>query len=396
MAGGEVEPISKEGEIAGEPSEDEKRARRGSEVATLLRLEMAEAHLFVPDLGVKATRPGSTSGLELLAVRLVPGSRSRSRCRHDTGGQGRQEGSWTETRSRFSPDQHLLVQHHAEMPSFLGIGKKKGQSSSSTASPAYQGSPHSQPIPQASNSHAATAAPAAPSSSSSSSSPSQTHFDIAGLPIIVYGLNELTPSASSSTAPRPPDVCVSFHLHGRGGDAKNEDHICRGIYQRAASNVAASSPSQPARELLVVTFDARNHGHRTTNSLGQKGWGVGNKQHALDLYGMILGNAADVSFLIDLLPAYLFPHDDRRVSAWCVTGKSLGGHAVWHVLKDEPRVTVGVNMIGCPDYGRLLEYRTKQAFLSNGPPHVPRSLKALIQARDPAKSPFDRWGKENP
>ncbi|PWN29298.1 hypothetical protein BDZ90DRAFT_230191 [Jaminaea rosea] len=282
------------------------------------------------------------------------------------------------------------------MPSFLGIGKKKGQSSSSTASPAYQGSPHSQSNSQASNSHAATAAPAAPSSSSSSSSPSQTHFDIAGLPIIVYGLSELTLSTSSSTAPRPPDVCVSFHLHGRGGDAKNEDHICRGIYQRATSNVAASSTSQPARELLVVTFDARNHGHRTTNSLGQKGWGVGNKQHALDLYGMILGNAADVSFLIDLLPAYLFPHDDRRVSAWCVMGKSLGGHAVWHVLKDEPRVTVGVNMIGCPDYGRLLEYRTKQAFLSNGPPHVPRSLKALIQARDPAKSPFDRWGKENP
>lgn len=133
-----------------------------------------------------------------------------------------------------------------------------------------------------------------------------------------------------------------------------------------------------------------------THPVGQKGWGVGNKAHALDLYGMILGNGTDVSFLIDLLPAYLFPHDDRQVTKWCVTGKSLGGHSVWHVLKDEKRVTVGVNMIGCPDFGRLLEYRTKQAFLPNAAPHVPRSLKALVKARDPAQSKYDAWGGENP
>lgn len=221
-----------------------------------------------------------------------------------------------------------------------------------------------------------------------------TLVDVAGLPVTVYGLEQLTPSASLSSAPRPPDVCISFHLHGRGGDAKNEADIAVGIYQ--AANEARRSQSGLSRELLVVSFDARNHGHRMTNSLGQKGWGMGNKQHAMDLYGMILGISADVSFLVDMLPPYLFPQDDRTVSKWCVTGKSLGGHATWHVLKDTPRVTVGVSFIGCPDFSALLEYRTKQAFLPNAAPIVPRSLKALIECRDPARSPYDHFGAENP
>jgi len=41
------------------------------------------------------------------------------------------------------------------------------------------------------------------------------------------------------------------------------------------------------------------------------------------------GTAADVSFLIDFLPAYLFPTDNRSVHVWGVAGKSLGGHSTW-------------------------------------------------------------------
>lgn len=50
------------------------------------------------------------------------------------------------------------------------------------------------------------------------------------------------------------------------------------------------------------------------------------------MYGMIRGTAADVSFIIQMLPAYLFPNDERRVSIFTVTGKSLGGHSSWQVL----------------------------------------------------------------
>jgi len=44
------------------------------------------------------------------------------------------------------------------------------------------------------------------------------------------------------------------------------------------------------------------------------------------------GTAADVSFLIDFLPAYLFPMDDRSIYVWGVAGKSLGGHSTWLIL----------------------------------------------------------------
>lgn len=41
-------------------------------------------------------------------------------------------------------------------------------------------------------------------------------------------------------------------------------------------------------------------------------------------------------------------------------GVSLGGHAAWQVLFNEPRVTAAVVIIGCPDYMRkfLISYYT--------------------------------------
>lgn len=45
------------------------------------------------------------------------------------------------------------------------------------------------------------------------------------------------------------------------------------------------------------------------------------------------GTARDVSFLIDFLPAYLFPNNERTIVEWGVAGKSLGGHSTWIALK---------------------------------------------------------------
>ena len=44
------------------------------------------------------------------------------------------------------------------------------------------------------------------------------------------------------------------------------------------------------------------------------------------------GTANDVSFLIDYLPAYLFPLGERTVDRWGVAGISLGGHSAWILL----------------------------------------------------------------
>lgn len=96
------------------------------------------------------------------------------------------------------------------------------------------------------------------------------------------------------------------------------------------------------------------------------------------------GTARDVSFILDYLPAYLFPHDERAVTTWAVTGQSLGGHAIWHVLQNEPRVSIGVPMIGMPDMSKLLARRTAANFLPNAPPAVPGSLRAHIARTDPA------------
>lgn len=87
---------------------------------------------------------------------------------------------------------------------------------------------------------------------------------------------------------------------------------------------------------------------------------------------VLAGGARDVSFLIDFLPAYLFPNGERTISTWAVAGVSLGGHSTWHCLKDgtkvlpslfgvfrssfwvqlpaiDPRVTIGIPIIGTTD-----------------------------------------------
>lgn len=51
-------------------------------------------------------------------------------------------------------------------------------------------------------------------------------------------------------------------------------------------------------------------------------------------YMWLAGAAQDVSYLIDFLPAYLFPNEERIIDTWAVAGVSLGGHSTWHCLKD--------------------------------------------------------------
>ncbi|KAN0066510.1 hypothetical protein ACQY0O_000604 [Thecaphora frezii] len=253
----------------------------------------------------------------------------------------------------------------------------------------------------------ATTPPPPPPTFKYGASVSKRQVDLAGLPISVFGLDELTPAPSRASAPPPPEVCVVIHLHGRGGSADNEEKIARQLWDRIRRDKAAYQHQDPhagalQRDHLVVTFDARNHGHRMTSEMGQKAWKQGNQKHALDLYGMVVGGARDTSFVVDFLASYLFAHDERSVAEWVVTGKSLGGHSTWHVLANEPRIRIGVPFIGMPDYNRLLNSRTKTSFVTNGPPYVPATLKALVSqidpsstahdSFDPAKNPF--WGKK--
>jgi len=46
----------------------------------------------------------------------------------------------------------------------------------------------------------------------------------------------------------------------------------------------------------------------------------------------IAGTAQDVSYLIDFLPSFLYPNDERTIVEWGVAGISLGGHSTWIAL----------------------------------------------------------------
>lgn len=50
-------------------------------------------------------------------------------------------------------------------------------------------------------------------------------------------------------------------------------------------------------------------------------------------FAITAGTHRDISFLIDFLPSYLFPHGEQTIERWMLAGISLGGHATWHALQ---------------------------------------------------------------
>lgn len=54
----------------------------------------------------------------------------------------------------------------------------------------------------------------------------------------------------------------------------------------------------------------------------------------------------------------------------------------------EPRVTIGIPIIGCPDYMALMRPRAASRSLAVASPHFPPSLLASITAHDPSSARF--------
>jgi len=128
---------------------------------------------------------------------------------------------------------------------------------------------------------------------------------IGGIQINVYKASD-----SESTI-QPHSVAILFLLHGRLQSAKDVDSIARSILEKN---------NQQQRKLWIVTFDHRNHGQRLVDVTANYAWTdkVSNDLHAMDMYSIQTGTAQDVSFLIDFIPACLFPDDDCKVDAWDV------------------------------------------------------------------------------
>ncbi|THH02614.1 hypothetical protein EW026_g333 [Hermanssonia centrifuga] len=209
---------------------------------------------------------------------------------------------------------------------------------------------------------------------------------IAGLPVHVYSEGGL----EAISGP----VSVLFLLHGRMGSAHQIDSVA----EEAMKVVSEKRQSKEASiGLIVVTFDQRNHGERLVDTFANGAWKEnGNDRHAIDMYATYVGTAKDVSYLIDFLPSYIFPSGEAEVVQWSVGGISLGGHASWIVLRQEPRITLGIPIIGCPDYLKLISGRAKESEIPFEPPYIPKTFLSYIQQHDPAQASYTISEASNP
>jgi len=116
-----------------------------------------------------------------------------------------------------------------------------------------------------------------------------------------------------------------------------------------------------------------------------------------------VGSALDVTTLIDFLPSYLYPRNERIIDQWGIAGFSLGGHSTWiaakaggaplvidnywppaDLLAVDPRLEIVIPIVGCPDYLSLMSDRaTRRGVDASDPTYFPPSLVAYVRQYDP-------------
>ncbi|ODO10201.1 hypothetical protein I350_02430 [Cryptococcus amylolentus CBS 6273] len=213
-----------------------------------------------------------------------------------------------------------------------------------------------------------------PSLAEGHTEPSVAHVKVVGLGVNVYGLKE------ACEQQKPLTMIIA--AHGRMNSQKNMKYFAQGIL----GEVAKKGETNKKRNLVVVTLDQRNHGERIVDKTANLSFGQ-NPRHLIDMAATIQGGVHDIQLLMDFLPAYLFPHGELTVEEWVITGISLGGHVTWKLLHDDPRVQIGIPIIGLP-FESLPKYLGARALnngLTWGPPTYPPSLQRMIEPfRDPA------------
>ncbi|WVW79583.1 hypothetical protein I302_101552 [Kwoniella bestiolae CBS 10118] len=197
---------------------------------------------------------------------------------------------------------------------------------------------------------------------------SVTELSIVGLHLRVYGLKEIEGSD------RPLAVLIA--AHGRTNSQKNMITFSQGILGEAGTK----SEGDRKRDLLVVTLDQRNHGARITDRKANLAYDE-NPRHLIDMAAKVYGGAQDIQLIIDFLAAYLFPMGEKKVEEWIVTGISLGGHVAWRLLQEEPRIRIGIPIIGLPfeSFPKYMGPRAESLNIPFTPPTYPPSLLPLLE-----------------
>ncbi|EPQ54128.1 hypothetical protein GLOTRDRAFT_78065 [Gloeophyllum trabeum ATCC 11539] len=191
---------------------------------------------------------------------------------------------------------------------------------------------------------------------------------------------------------------VLFFLHGRLGSAVGLEPHVQTLFQELHHLRETNANLHP---LIIVTFDQRNHGTRLADPKANEAWNKKdleshNERHAIDMYSIQTGTARDVTFLIDFLPAYIFPREERTIADWAVAGISFGGHSTWIALKSDKRISTGIPIIGCPDYIALMSDRAQKSSVPFEPPYAPESFLQFVRKNDPVSTPYYSADESNP
>jgi hypothetical protein len=86
------------------------------------------------------------------------------------------------------------------------------------------------------------------------------------------------------------------------------------------------------------------------------------------------------------LAAYLFPCGERTIAEFFATGISLGGNAIWRMLRHDAALRIAVPIIGLPvdAFAAYLGARAEAMGIPFTPPTYPPSILGYIAAPEPA------------
>lgn len=215
----------------------------------------------------------------------------------------------------------------------------------------------------------------------------ETHC-IGGILATIYGLGELQSDVHN--------VACLWLLHPRLQKQECMEPVACSTIHEWNKTLSKLKKSNKTTGLIAVSFDQRNHGTREVDPVANEAWKSGNERHAQDMFASYHGTAMDTSHLITYISSYIFPSSDHSIVNNMVLGVSLGGHAAWHCLTQDSRVTTAIVIIGCPDYVRLISDRARlsklETWTNSEPPGAyflgskdfPNGLIDALETYDPA------------
>ncbi|KAG8216433.1 Alpha/Beta hydrolase protein [Butyriboletus roseoflavus] len=171
-------------------------------------------------------------------------------------------------------------------------------------------------------------------------------------------------------------ILVEVHSHR---DSANSNLPVHALFLLHGRTQSTNSVVHVAKSILEINYGPGTH-----------------RKRDLVIIAYATGTVHDLTFLIDHIPAYIYPQVERSIVEWGVAGISLGGHSTWIALTREPRIQLAIPIIGCPDYTKLISQRAQFHGISLEAPHYPLHLKAYVEAYDPASFAFREKDVANP